>query len=255
MYQIDAFAEKPFEGNPAAVVPLVEWLQDAQMQAIAAENNLAETAFFIEEAGGFHIRWFTPTIEVNLCGHATLACAYVLYTELGFRGERVKFQSLSGELSVSRSGDAYTLDFPAQTLQECSPPEFVAKSFDVAPSSCYSSMDYLLVFDSEDTVRSLEPNLIELEKSDLRGVIVAAPGKEEELVIRYFAPGSGIPEDPVTGSAFTQVMPYWTQLSGQNTLKAKQVSERSGKVRCELTGDRVLITGQAVKYLEGDIYI
>lgn len=255
IYQIDAFAEKAFEGNPAAVVPLEKWLSDDVMQAIAAENNLAETAFFVPVNNGFYIRWFTPEKEVKLCGHATLASAYVLFHILGFEVESIEFDSLSGSLFVSKNDNLLTLDFPAQIPQRCDVPENLISGLGITPVECLSNEDYILVFDDEDDIANLTPDHEYLKKVDLRGVVVTAPSDEYDFVVRFFAPKYGILEDPVTGSAYTQLMPYWSKRLGKSKLNAKQISSRGGKVFCELKGDRVLISGSAVKYLEGMIEV
>jgi len=255
IYQIDAFAEKPFEGNPAAVVPLKEWLPDNILQAIAEENNLAETAFFIPFGNGFNIRWFTPTTEVKLCGHATLATAYVLFNILGFEEELITFDSLSGKLSVTRSGELLTLDFPCQKPEKCEAPEKLIQGLGITPLKCYKNEDYLAVLRSEDEVINVTPDHFHLGKLGLRGVIITAPSAEFDFVTRFFAPKYGIPEDPVTGSAYTQLTPFWAERLGKTKLTARQLSNRSGKLICELKGSRVLISGTAVRYLEGVIEI
>ncbi len=255
LYQIDAFAEQQFEGNPAAVVPLESWLPDSVMQAIAEENNLAETAFFIPVENGFHIRWFTPGQEVKLCGHATLASAYVLFNIMGYQGEELSFESLSGQLLVSKTGSRLTLDFPAQAPEVCSTPESLVTGMGKRPVACLKREDYIAVFENEEDVLSITPNHEALKQLDLRGVIATAPSSEFDFIVRFFAPKCGIPEDPVTGSAYTQLMPYWSDKLSSSKLFAKQVSRRGGKVFCELEGSRVLISGSAVTYMQGSIEI
>lgn len=255
LYQIDAFAAKPFEGNPAAVVPLDEWLPDATMQAIAGENNLAETAFFVPTASGHHIRWFTPADEVKLCGHATLASAFVLFTELGFEGERIDFESASGILTVSRNGATLTLDFPSQKPEPVAAPAELVAGLGQPPDACLAREDYVAVYPDEQTLAALQPDYSVLGRLDRRGVIATAPSREFDFVARFFAPKLGIPEDPVTGSAYTHLAPYWAERLGRNTLSAKQISPRGGCLQCELQGERVLISGSAVKYLEGSFEI
>lgn len=258
IYQIDAFADKPFEGNPAAVVPLRDWLPDATMQAIAEENNLAETAFFVPVDNGFHIRWFTPTKEVKLCGHATLASAFVLYTHLGYTSDQVSFQSLSGPLTVSRKEALLELNFPNQKPETCEAPQALVAGLGKTPVECLSSEDYVAVLGSAQEVAELAPDLQQFEQLDLRGVIItapAAPGPDCDFVARFFAPKYGIPEDPVTGSAYTQLAPYWAERLGRQLLKAKQISKRGGQLLCEVAGDRVLIAGSAVAFLEGSIEV
>jgi len=255
IYQIDAFAEQPFEGNPAAVVPLEKWLPDTTMQAIAEENNLAETAFFVPSNNGFHIRWFTPNTELNLCGHATLAAAYVLFNHLAHKADTVSFSSLSGSLSVIRKGNLLTLNFPSQPVTPCEVPAALSLGLGIDPSKCFSSEDYLAVFETEEQLASIRPNHEHLKELAYRGVIATAPSKNYDFVVRFFGPKVGVPEDSVTGSAYTQLAPYWANMLGKTKLTAKQISPRSGKVCCELQNDRVLISGNAVKYLEGHIEV
>lgn len=255
IYQVDAFASKPFEGNPAAVVPLEQWLPDCTMQSIAAENNLAETAFFIPEGEGFRIRWFTPTVEVKLCGHATLASAFVLYELLGWDASQVVFQSLSGPLIVDRDGALLTMDFPAQPGAPCDPPPALTQGLGIEPVACLASEDYLVVLESEAQLAELQPDMAALQELDLRGVAVTAPGESRDFVVRFFGPRCGIPEDPVTGSAYTQLAPYWASRLDKEQLSARQISTRGGDVRCEVAGDRVKISGSAVLYLEGVITV
>ncbi len=255
IYQVDAFAERAFEGNPAAVCPLEAWLPDTLMQAIAAENNLSETAFFVPEGEGFRIRWFTPTTEVDLCGHATLAAAHVLFGDLGYAGEAVRFQSRSGLLTVTRKEELLVLDFPAQPPVPCATPAEIEQAFGIRPVACLKSEDYLVVFEQEAQVREASPDLGLLKKLDGRGVTITAPSKQYDFVSRFFAPNYGIDEDPVTGSSFTQLAPYWAERLGRGALRAKQVSRRGGEVRCEMMGDRVAIAGRASLYLRGEIEV
>ena len=255
IYQIDAFASKPFEGNPAAICPLEEWLPDDILQAIASENNLSETAYFVPGDNGFYIRWFTPTQEVKLCGHATLATAYVLFNELGCSGDVIKFDSKSGPLNVRRQGEWLEMDFPSQPPEPCDIPQGIANAFKHRPIACLSAEDYLVVFEQEQEIAGAAPNLFELSQLDLRGVCISAPGEHYDIVTRFFAPRYGINEDPVTGSAYTQLVPYWAQRLGKTHIRARQISPRGGDVNCELKDDRVVIAGKAVKYLEGTIEI
>jgi PhzF family phenazine biosynthesis protein len=255
IYQIDAFAEKAFEGNPAAVVPLEEWLPDAVMQSIAEENNLAETAFFVPTDSGFYIRWFTPKDEVKLCGHATLASAFVLFNCLGYEKHRVSFDSLSGELTVTPNGEYLTLDFPNQMPAPCEAPKALVDGLGIEPIACLANQDYMAVFSSEEEIVAIQPDYRMLEHLDRRGLIVTAPGKKSDFVARFFAPKLGVPEDPVTGSAYTHLTPYWAEKLGKAKLSAIQISPRTGKLQCEVKGDRVLISGTAVKYLEGSITV
>lgn len=253
LYQIDAFAKKVFEGNPAAVVPLDEWLSDTLMQRIALENNLSETAFFVREGDKYHIRWFTPTAEVDMCGHATLASAYVLFECMEFQEEEIVFSSRSGDLHVCRDSEMYMMDFPTQHIELCDLPSEIADAFEVTPIECYRSMDYLLVFENEADIVSAMPKLENLRDIDTRGVIITAASDHYDFVCRFFAPKVGVDEDPVTGSAFTQLVPYWNRVSAQTYFRAKQLSSRGGEVFCSLKGERVEIAGYAVKYLEGTI--
>ena len=253
IYQIDAFAEKMFEGNPAAVVPLDKWLPNETLQAIAEENNLAETAFFVPTDSGFHIRWFTPIKEVSLCGHATLASAYVLFECMGYEGALVNFESISGPLLVTKNEDLLTLDFPSQEPVVCEAPKELIAGLGKAPLECYRNEDYVAVFGNEDEIISINPKHNHLEELDLRGVIVTSPSPEFDFVVRFFAPKFGINEDSVTGSAYTQLTPLWSKKSGKTKFSAKQLSQRGGRVLCELIDDRVMISGSAIKYAEGSI--
>lgn len=255
LYQVDAFAGRIFTGNPAAVCPLERWLDDRLLQAIAAENNLAETAYFVPTARGFHIRWFSPVREVDLCGHATLASAHVLFEILHHAGEAIVFESRSGDLVVSREGPLLTLDFPAHPPVECRPPEALLAGLNKRPSLVLAADDYIAVYDDEQDVRSMRPNLAALETLDRRGVAVTAPGRECDIVARFFAPKYGIPEDPVTGSLYTQLVPYWSGRLGRKVLRARQLSARGGDIHCELKGERVFISGRAVTYLTGEIIV
>ena len=253
LYQVDAFASQVFQGNPAAVCPLEAWLDDDVMQQIAAENNLSETAFFVPNANGFDIRWFTPTVEVDLCGHATLASAYVLFEQLDFKGDTLVFQSKSGELQVSKNGDKFVLNFPKQTPVPCDIPQPIQQAFGNHIQACLKHEDYIVVLKDEANVFAANPDMQLLKQLDLRGVVITSASKDYDFVSRFFAPNCGIDEDPVTGSSFTQLAPYWAEVLGKNKLTAKQVSQRGGEVWCELASDRVYIAGYAIKYLEGFI--
>ncbi len=255
LYQIDAFASKLFEGNPAAVCPLDKWLPDEIMQSIAAENNLSETAFFVPRGNGFHIRWFTPASEVDLCGHATLAAAYILFNTLGYKKDKIEFDSKSGILTVTKDNEWLVMDFPAQPPVSCDIPEEIIKAFNIEPIECLKSEDFIVVFEREIDIESAHPDFGQLIKLDLRGVIITAKSSRYDFVARFFAPKYGIPEDPVTGSAYTQLAPYWVSKIGPKRFSVKQMSSRGGELTCELVGDRVLISGRAVKYLEGTIKI
>ena len=255
MYQVDAFADRVFSGNPAAVVPLEAWLPDALMQAIAAENNLAETAFFAPEGNGYRLRWFTPLAEVDLCGHATLASADVLYRLLGYSAAAVTFESRSGPLVVSRQGDLYAMDFPALGLEPSTPSPILVEALGVAPVDALRSMDHVVVLEREAQVRALAPDLSKLRALDLRGVCVTAPGDEVDFVSRFFAPNLGVDEDPVTGSAHCALAPYWAPRLGKTAMVARQLSPRGGTVQCDLRGDRVTLRGRAAHYMTAEITV
>lgn len=255
LYQIDAFANKPFEGNPAAICPLDEWLSDEIMQSIATENNLSETAYFVKNNNGYHIRWFTPAHEVNLCGHATLASAYVIFNILESKEQEITFESKSGLLTVKRNNAWLQMDFPSQPPVRCEMPQQILEAFDETPVECLKSEDYIVVFENEETILNSKPKLSLLSELDLRGVAITSKSKKYDFVTRFFAPKYGINEDPVTGSAFTQLIPYWSNLLNKNSLNAKQVSNRGGEVECFHSGERVTISGKAVKYMVGTIEI
>jgi PhzF family phenazine biosynthesis protein len=256
LFQVDAFTDKLFSGNPAAVCPLESWLPDHLMQNIAAENNLAETAFFVMEGEGYYLRWFTPTAEVPLCGHATLATAHVLFQHLNYSGDVITFQSKSGLLKVRKENDYLTLDFPADKFEPVQVPAFLKEAFRTQPVETYKGrLDYMLVFGSQQEVQNAAPDMQGIAKADARGVIITAPGVSSDFVARYFAPQYGIPEDPVTGSAYTILTPYWAEKLGKKELSAIQLSQRKGYLKCKDLGDRVDITGQAVTYLVGEIAI
>ena len=257
LYQIDAFAEGPFTGNPAAVCPLDAWLPTELMQAIAAENNLSETAFFVPEGDFYRLRWFTPSVEVDLCGHATLASAFVVFRYLTPERERVIFQTeKAGTLTVGRDGDALVLDFPARPPHPCPMSDEVAAALGQPPVRLLASRDYLAVYEREDEIAALAPDFAALAALDRFAVIVTAPGSAGiDFVSRFFAPSHGVPEDPVTGSAHCTLIPYWAERLGKTRLQARQLSRRGGRLSCGLNGDRVTIAGRAVLYLEGTITI
>ena len=252
-YQVDAFATRVFEGNPAAVCPLESWPDDGLLQAIAEENNLSETAFFVPTEKGYGLRWFTPVKEVDLCGHATLAAAHVIFEMLGHSKQVIVFETRSGELFVEKRGDQLEMNFPACPPTLCELPEILVKGLGQRPIEVWSADDYLAIFDSEATIRAMTPNHALLGQLDLRGVIVTAPGTDVDFVSRFFAPKFGIPEDPVTGSAHCELAPYWANKLGKNTLSAKQVSKRGGNITCEMKADRVLLSGCAVTFMEAEI--
>jgi len=255
IYQIDAFASEMFTGNPAAVCPLESWLSDELMQKIAAENNLAETAFLVKKNEGYEIRWFTPKIEVDLCGHATLAAAYTLMEHLQFAENEVILHSPhSGKLSVRRRGERYTLNFPADNIVSITPPVKLLESLNHIPLQCYQGkMDYMLVFQNQQQIIDLNPDFKLMGKVEARGIICTAPGEDCDFVSRFFGPQSGIDEDPVTGSAHTTLIPYWAAQLKKETLTAKQLSKRGGTLYCQYLGDRVEIGGTAKTYLIGEI--
>lgn len=257
IYQVDAFAGQVFSGNPAAVCPLTEWLADTVLLKIAGENNLSETAFYVPKEDGFEIRWFTPTTEVDLCGHATLATAYVIRYEEGYEGEVIRFYSpRSGLLPVRVEGGRFVLNFPADQFSEVPMTDELLQATDKRPIRAFrGKSDYLLVFERQEDVVGLNPDLLQIAKIDARGIIVTAKGGRYDFVSRFFGPAVGVDEDPVTGSAHTTLIPYWAQQFDQNELTAYQYSERGGQVYCRFLGDRVEIGGAAVLYLKGEIYI
>jgi len=265
LYQIDAFASAVFSGNPAAVCPLERWLPDATMQSIAAENNLAETAFFVprpaapggSSTGGteYDLRWFTPETEVDLCGHATLASGFVVFTALDPSREAVTFHTRSGTLTVRRDGADLSMDFPARPPERCPAAAGLDAALGARPKEVWMSRDLMAVFDAEEDVRTLKPSFDGIRALGVFGVIVTAPGREADFVSRFFAPLMGVPEDPVTGSAHCTLVPYWAKRLGRPRLSARQISARGGELRCEDRGERVTIAGRAVKYLEGTIEV
>jgi len=252
-YQVDAFATRAFEGNPAAVCPLESWLDDGLLQAIAEENNLSETAFFVPSEIGFDLRWFTPVKEVDLCGHATLATAHVLFEHLGHAGPVIAFETRSGVLTVRRKGDLLEMNFPACWPKPCEAPEILVKGLGQPPLEVLAADDYLAVYDSEAIIHAITPDFALLAQLDLRGVIVTAPGTDADFVSRFFAPRLGVPEDPVTGSAHCTLAPYWAGRLGKQRLSARQISKRGGGLSCELKGDRVLLSGAAVTVMQTEI--
>jgi predicted PhzF superfamily epimerase YddE/YHI9 len=256
LYQVDAFAEGAFTGNPAAVCPLETWLPESVMQAVAAENNLAETAFFVPEADGYRLRWFTPATEVDLCGHATLASAFVIFRFLAPGKSHVVFRTeRAGELSVSGDGDEIALDFPAWPPSPCATPDGLAAALGRAPSRVLAARDYLAVYDDAAAIGALRPDFRALALID-RSVCITAPGSGEiDFVSRFFAPAHGIDEDPVTGSAHCMLIPYWAERLGKTRLVARQVSQRGGRLHCALSGERVRIAGRVQPYLVGTIEI
>jgi PhzF family phenazine biosynthesis protein len=257
IYQADAFTDILFGGNPAAVCPLDAWLPDETMQKIAIENNLAETAFFVKNEQGYKLRWFTPEYEIDLCGHATLASAHILFTELGYKGDAISFETVkAGTLIVTKNGNKYSMDFPSRPAILIEPPVGLIEALgEKQPMEVLRSRDYFLVYESENDIKDISPDFFALSKFDTVGVIVTAKGKKVDFVSRFFAPGAGIAEDPVTGSAHCNLIPYWAEKLGKNKLHALQLSSRKGELWCELKGDRVLIAGNAVTYLKGEIFL
>ncbi|MCC6286917.1 MAG: PhzF family phenazine biosynthesis protein [Chitinophagaceae bacterium] len=258
IYQADAFTQKVFGGNPAAVCPLDEWLPDDVMQNIAMENNLAETAFIVKENGGYYIRWFTPTVEVALCGHATLASAHIFFNHLGYSENEISFNSKSGWLKVSKEKNGQlTLDFPADNFEVVTDiPPAIAEGLNIEVSKVYKGkFDYMAVVDNQKIIEGLKPDFKTLATIKARGLLVTAPGNEVDFVSRGFFPQSGIDEDPVTGSAHTLLVPYWASVLNKNNMKAIQLSARKGHLDCVLAGDRVLMSGYAITYLKGEIFI
>lgn len=259
IWQVDAFADRAFAGNPAAVCPLGAWLSDETLQAIAAENNLAETAFYVAAPAGaghdFHLRWFTPGVEIDLCGHATLAAAHVLWRHRGYAGSAIRFQSKSGILTVAREGERYALDFPSRPPRPVAPPAGLAEVLGATPRAVLAARDLVCVFDREADVAALAPDMAALARIDTFAVAATAPGDEHDYVLRFFAPRAGIPEDPVTGSAQTSLVPYWAGVLGRDTLVGRQISARGGTLWCRLRGDRVEIAGTCADYLAGTITV
>jgi PhzF family phenazine biosynthesis protein len=255
IYQVDAFASKTFTGNPAAVMPLEKWLDDALLQAIAMENNLSETAYFVACEQGYELRWFTPAVEVNLCGHATLAAAHTLFEHLGEKGDEIRFQTHSGELRVSRNGGLLTLDFPETALEPAEVDLVICKALGATASEAMIPRDdphsVLYIYEFEQDVAGLQPDFTALHAASENCVIVTAPGDECDFVSRFFGPQVGINEDPVTGSAHCALVPYWSKRLKQQTLQARQISARGGVLACELRGDRVFMTGTAVTFMQG----
>ncbi|WP_206599843.1 PhzF family phenazine biosynthesis protein [Hymenobacter glacialis] len=258
-FHVDAFAQRPFAGNPAGVCPLPAWLPAAQMQQIAAENNLAETAFIVPRTGAeYDIRWFTPAVEIDLCGHATLASAHVLFTHLDFAGEQVVFHSQSGPLHVSREADGrLTLDFPSRPPQEMAThPTGLTDALHATPLRVLAARDLLVTFNTEAEVLALKPDYARIAALEYVGVIATAPGTDGvDFVSRFFAPRVGVPEDPVTGSAHSTLIPFWAEKLGKTELRARQISPRGGDLWCRLRGDRVDISGYAVTYAKGEISV
>ncbi|WP_242171220.1 MULTISPECIES: PhzF family phenazine biosynthesis protein [unclassified Pseudomonas] len=255
IYQVDAFSQQPFGGNPAAVCPLTEWLPDAQLQNIAAENNLSETAYFVPRGDFYELRWFTPEVEVDLCGHATLAAAWVLIHQLADAPEVLRFATRSGELRVTRNGDELAMDFPAKQPQPCEPPSGLLIALGIEHAEVFAADDYIVLVDDEAQIAALTPDFARLKGLPKRGIAVTAKSTRFDFVSRWFGPNVGVNEDPVTGSAHTSLAPFWAERLGKSLLTAEQGGKRRGQLRCELKGDRVIISGHAVLYLQGVIYL
>lgn len=257
IYQVDAFAEKVFTGNPAAVIPLEDWIEDDLMQQIAMENNLSETVFFVKTDAGYHIRWFTPEYEIDLCGHATLASAYIIKTFLDPPIQEIAFTTQkAGTLKASAKDGLYTLDFPSRMPEPCRVPDKLLESVGTSAAvEVLRSRDYFVVLPNEEAVRNAEPDYTLMKELDTIGVIVTAKGHEADVVSRCFYPGAGIPEDPVTGSAHCNIVPYWSDKLGKTKLFCQQLSPRGGDLLCELAGDRVLMSGKCVLFLQGEINV
>jgi len=253
-YQVDAFAEKLFMGNPAGECPLDKWLPDEVMQKIAMENNLAETGFFVKEGDAYHIRWFTPAVEVDLCGHATLAAAHVIFEHLNYKKDDIHFISRSGDLFVRKENELLVLNFPTDKIERTEIPASLINAMGFAPKEAYKGIsDYLLVYKSQEEIEKLAPDFKILAQTGSRGFIATAKGNDCDFVSRFFAPGVGIDEDPVTGSAHTTLTPYWQKVLGKNEMTAMQLSKRKGHLKCTWLGERVEIAGKAKTYLIGEI--
>ncbi len=257
IYQVDAFTDKLFGGNPACVVPLDKWLPNEQLKLIAAENAVPETAFFIPDGKGFHLRWFTPDIEMDLCGHATLASAHVLFKHMSYNGNAILFNTQSGELVVEREGSLLILDFPSRMPSPSMLPEVLMDGLNIKPKEIYKARDYVLVYDDEEAVQQIKPDREKFDRINLDpgGVIVTAPGKTVDFVSRFFTPQASIFEDPVTGSAHCSLAPFWAQRLGKTELTAMQLSQRCGKLICSVFNNRVRLKGTAVTYMHGSISI
>lgn len=256
IFQVDAFSETLFSGNPAAVCILEKWLPEDLMQNIAMENNLAETAFVVKENENYHIRWCTPKAEVALCGHATLASGHVIFNHLNENKKEIIFQSKSGKLKVRREGKDLILNFPTDNIREIEIPENISEAIGLRPVGAYmGKTDYMLIYQDQAQIEKIQPDFRKLKETKARGIMVTAPGKESDFVSRFFAPAVGVDEDPVTGSAHTSLIPYWSKKLGKTELSAIQLSSRRGYLKCKYLGDRVEIGGQAVTYLTGEIAV
>lgn len=257
IYQVDAFTNQTFGGNPAAVCPLETWLPDETLQNIAAENNLSETAFFVPEGDDYHLRWFTPLVEVDLCGHATLSAAFIIFEELGHKSDTLNFTGRSGPLTVTRKDDGFMLDFPIWAYEKIESHPALADALGQTPDEIYKSVDYVAVYKSADMIRALDPDMEKLKKlTEMRGVVCTAKGENNiDFVSRWFGPQVGVPEDPVTGSAHCVLTPLWGKRLEKTEMNARQLSQRSGELHCTLRGERVEIKGEAKLYMKGVIYV
>jgi len=255
IYQLDTFTDRLFSGNPAAVCPLDKWLEDDVMQSIAAENNLSETAFFVKDGNAYNIRWFTPVSEVDLCGHATLASAYIYFKYIKHGGQTIKFNSHGGELIVNKDSYRLSMDFPARMPEKASLSDSLLSTLNIQPVEILASEDYMLVYENQDQIIDFNPPFKKLKEIGLRGLMITAPGKDCDFVSRFFAPKYGIDEDPVTGSSHCSLVPYWSKKLKKNTLHARQLSARGGELFCEMKNNRVIISGKVVEYMRGMIEI
>ena len=255
MYQVDAFTERRFGGNPAAVVLLKSELPDATLQAIAAENNLSETAFVLPAKDHYRLRWFTPRMEIDLCGHATLGTAHVLFQTGAARGEAVRFETASGTLTVTRERGLLCMDFPARPPRPVDCPAGLVEALGARPAEVHGARDLMAVFEDEQQVADLNPDIAGIAALEAFSVMATAPGREVDFVSRFFAPKAGIPEDPVTGSAHCTLVPYWAKRLGKKELHARQISARGGELFCEHRGERVILRGRVVEYLRGQIEV
>lgn len=258
IYQVDAFTQNAFGGNPAAICPLSNWLADDVMLKIASENNLSETAFFVKKAGVYEIRWFTPTVEINLCGHATLASAHVIFNYLEPKENKIEFYSArSGNLSVEKQGEVFILDFPRYGVSKIEVDAQLVEAVGKRPLQTWETQGnmVLMLFDTEEDIKNIAPDMSALAKISFDEIIVTAKGTSADFVSRMFAPRIGIPEDPVTGAIHCSLIPFWAERLGKERLYAKQISARGGELFCELNGDRVKIGGNAALYMRGEIYV
>jgi len=260
---IDVFTDRLFSGNPAGVCLLDTWLPDSLLQSISAENNLSETAFLVKQNDYYDLRWFTPSIEVDLCGHATVASAFVLFDEAERAAEKIMFKTMSGMMAVTKTDDLLYLDFPSRPVAPCAMYQTFEAAFGIKPAAAYKAVDFLLLVNSEEILRNIKPDFVMLKQikdeaglaTDSFGIIVTAKGDDCDFVSRFFAPNAGIDEDPVTGRAHCSLIPFWSDRLGKASLSAKQLSKRGGVLLCEDNGERVRIGGRAIRYLQGEIFI